>query len=110
MDLNFQIISGEGNFILLAYTVNYMMQSRDQSAAKNYLCDEPSMSFACRIYSIFALFILGNPRVFNMLRDGLHVLPWVKMRFQWSPTYGENRDAMNAHFNFWYQQVFHNRT
>jgi hypothetical protein len=97
-----------------------MMQSRDQSAANLYLCDDPSMSFACRMYSIFALFILGNPRVFNMLRDGLPVLPWyctdntyphwVKMRFQWSPTYGENQDAMNAHFNFWYQQVFHNRT
>lgn len=74
MDLNFQIISGEGNVILLTYTVNYMMQSRDQSAANIYLSDDPSTSFACRMYSIFALFILGNPRVFNMLRDGLPVL------------------------------------
>jgi hypothetical protein len=92
----------------------------DQSAANMYLRDDPSMSFACRVYSIFALYVLGNPRVFNMLRDGLTVLPWyctdntysdwVKSRFQWRPTYGESQDTMNAHFNFWYQQVFHNRT
>ena len=68
----------------------------DQSAANMYLRDDPSMSFACRMYSIFALYVLGNPRVFNMLRDGLTVLPWyctdntysdwVKSRFQWRPT------------------------
>jgi len=45
----------------------------DQSAANMYLRDDPSMSFACRMYSIFALYVLGNPRVFNMLRDGLAV-------------------------------------
>ena len=37
----------------------------DQSAANMYLRDDPSMSFACRVYSIFALYVLGNPRVFN---------------------------------------------
>jgi len=68
------MFSGEGNVILLNYTVNYMMQARDQSAANIYLCDDPSVSFACRMYSIFALFILGNSCVFNMLRDGLPVL------------------------------------
>lgn len=47
-----------------------MMLSKEQSAANIY----PSMSFSCRMYSIFALYVLGNPRVFNMLRDGLHNL------------------------------------
>ena len=32
----------------------------DQSAANMYLRDGPSMSFTCRMYSIFALYVLGK--------------------------------------------------
>ena len=104
--------------MLPSATINYMILSQEQSAANIYLRDDESMSFACRMYSIFSLIILGNPRTFNRLRDGEHVLPWycdddsypewVKNSFKWRPTYKENQDAMNAHFNFWYLEIFKN--
>ena len=62
--------------MLPASTINYMILSQEQSAANIYSRDDESMSFACRMYSIFELNILGNPRTFNRLRDGEHVLPW----------------------------------
>lgn len=90
----------------------------DQFFAMQLLINDPSMSFACRMYCIFARVCLLNDRLFNRLKEGLDVLPWrcvdntypdfVKEAFKWNASYGHDQKKMDAHFDWWYQQVFHN--
>jgi len=89
-----------------------------QYQAMKLLRDDPTISFACKMYNIFAMVCLVDPHVFNRLFEGLRVLPWrcdddtytdvQKNSFKSGPQFAYNQDVMNAHFDFWYRMVFHN--
>ena len=100
--------------MLPSATIHYMILSQEQSAPHIYLRDDESMSFACRMYSIFAWNILGNPRLLigwetvSTSFFGIAMMTLILSGgefFKWRPTYLENQDVMNAHFNFWYWQL-----
>jgi hypothetical protein len=48
--------------------LEYMMQRSDQWHALKYLRDDITMSFACRMYSIFAMTCLINTELFTRLK------------------------------------------
>ena len=81
-NLNFQIITSEGMSTLAAeFRINHhilslMMQRSDQWHAMKYIRDDLTMSFACRMYSIFAMTCLMNSDLFNRFKEGLLVKPW----------------------------------
>jgi len=56
--------------------LEYMMQRSDQWHAQKYIRDDLTMSFACRMYSIFAIACLINSNLFNRFKEGLLVKPW----------------------------------
>ena len=56
--------------------LEYMMQRSDQWHALKYIRDDLTMSFACRMYSIFAIACLINSNLFNRFKEGLLVKPW----------------------------------
>jgi len=98
--------------------LSLMMQRSDQWHAMKYIRDDLTMSFACRMYSIFAMTCLMNDDLFNRFKQGLKVKPWycedetypdfVKASFKWGVQHQYNQEHMNAHFDFWFDQVFHN--
>ena len=98
--------------------LEYMMQRSDQWHALKYIRDDLTMSFACRMYSIFAMTCLINTNLFLRFKEGLLVKPWyceddtypdfVKASFKWGVQHQYNQDYMNAHFDFWFDQVFRN--
>ena len=61
---------------------------------------------------------LMNSDLFNRFKEGLLVKPWyceddtypdfVKASFKWGVQHEFNHDHMNAHFDFWFDQVFKN--
>jgi len=53
-----------------------LMQRSDQWHAMKYIRDDLTMSFACRMYSIFAMTCLMNSDLFNRFKEGLLVKPW----------------------------------
>ena len=121
--LKIQIISGLGMNTIAELNsahrrLQYMMQRSDQWHALKYIRDDLTMSFACRMYSIFAMTCLINSTLFNRFKEGLLVKPWyceddtypdfVKAAFKWGVQHQYNQDYMNAHFDFWFDQVFKN--
>ena len=75
-DLNFQKISGSGMYTIAELRTNhrrleYMMQRSDQWHALKYIRDDLSMSFACRMYSIFAMTCPINSNLFNRFKEDL---------------------------------------
>ena len=95
-----------------------MMHRSDQWHALKYLRDDITMSFACRMYIIFAMTCLINTELFTRFKEGLKVKPWyceddtypdfVKASFKWGIQHQYNQEYMNAHFDFWFDQVFNN--
>ena len=70
------------------------------------------------MYSIFAMTCLINTQLFTRFKEGLKVKPWycedetypdfVKASFKWGVQHQYNQEYMNAHFDFWFDQVFNN--
>ena len=83
--------------------LQYMMQRSDQWHALKYIRDDLTMSFACRMYSIFAMTCLINSTLFNRFKEGLLVKPWyceddtypdfVKAAFKWGVQQQYNQDG-----------------
>ena len=95
----------------------------DQVAAASAVIDNDSLSFPCRMWHIFAREILLNRDVFKSIKaeidighsvirpwydeDNIHTLS-MREAFQWRIWYSEDQDRMNAHFDFWFDQIFCN--
>ncbi len=73
--------------------LQYMMQRSDQWHALKYICDDLTMSFACRMYSIFAMTCLINSTLFNRFKEGLVVSSALSTPSWWGlsgSTYGRS--------------------
>ena len=88
-----------------------------QMIATRHVINDMTLSFPCRMFALFSLQVLLNGTMFERLRNAF-VLPWrcddetysidIKDGFKWKASYGEDEETMNAHFDFWYRQIFLN--
>lgn len=88
-----------------------------QMIATRHVINDMTLSFPCRMFALFSLQVLLNGTMFERLRNAF-VLPWrcddetysndIKDGFKWKASYGEDDETMNAHFDFWYRQIFLN--
>jgi hypothetical protein len=88
-----------------------------QMIAARHVLNDMTISFPCRMFSLFSVHVLLNGTMFDRLKNA-RVLPWrcddnsysndVKNNFKWKLSYGEDEDTMKAHFDFWYRQIFKN--
>ena len=95
----------------------------DQVAAASAVIDNDILSFPCRMWHIFARETLLNRDVVKSIKaeidighsvirpwydeDNIHTLS-IREAFQWRIWYSEDQDRMNAHFDFWFDQIFCN--
>ena len=95
----------------------------NQMAAASAVIGDDSMSFTCRMWHIFLRKILLPRDVFHSIYAEIVIgndviRPWydqdriysLSMReaFHWRIDYPEDQDIMNANFDFWFDEVFHN--
>jgi len=95
----------------------------DQMAAVSAVIDEDSISFTCGMWHIVLREILLDRDVFQsinaeILIGNIVIRPWydqdgnfplaMREAFKWRIDYPEDQDRMNANFDFWFDEVFHN--
>ena len=95
----------------------------DQMAAASAVIDDDSISFTCGMWHIFLREILLDRDVFQsinaeILIGNIVIRPWydqdgnfplaMREAFKWRIDYPEDQDRMNANFDFWFDEVFHN--
>ena len=136
MTLQYNITNNVNNNAMYYFVVNNLtdfdctmsvsieaMYALDQVLAASAVIDNDSMSFPCRMWHIFAREILLNRDVFKSFSAEINlgrivIRPWydeddihsLSMReaFEWRIWYSEDQDRMNAHFDFWFDQIFYN--
>ena len=95
----------------------------DQMAAASAVIDDDSILFTCRMWHIFLREILLDRDVFQSIyaeilignnvnrfwydQDGNFPLA-MREAFKWRIDYPEDQDRMNANFDFWFDEAFHN--
>jgi hypothetical protein len=97
------------------------MPTRGHVAARaSAVIDDDSMSFTCRMWHIFLREILLDRDVFHLIyaeilignnSHSFLVRPGWKFPFGYAWSFQmdpEDQDRMNANFDFWFDEVFHN--